>query len=159
MTAIAHSSLAALHALAQREEGERDEALARLVDAREAADKAAAQAQQLRQYREEYAQRWTAQFRGGAGMDLLHCYQSFIARLDVAVMQQSSIAAHAAQRVEDHRLHTVACEQRLAAVKKLLGRRQAALAHREHRQEQRADDEAAQQMHAREESSRTAHNP
>jgi flagellar FliJ protein len=138
-----------LNTLLEYEERERDAARMRMHDAHVQAEHARAQADDLERYRHDYGQRWSRQFRQSGTAEIVQCYQSFMQRLDHAVVQQAAVATHARQRadatVEVLRAH----EQRVAAVRKLIERQQQALARAGQRAEQRRDDEFAQRSHAR----------
>lgn len=138
-----------LRVLQEREQAERDEAAGRLATAREEAAHAQEQAEQLLRYRDEYGQRWSSQFKQGAPAELVQCYRTFLERLDQAVAQQASLARHAEDRLEVQRLHAQGCEQRLAAVKKLIARRETTWAQAQDRAQQRLGDEIAQRQHTR----------
>ncbi len=137
----------ALATLTEKERQARDEAMTRFQEAQRTADDATQQAQQLRQYRDDYAQRWTTNFQQGGTRELLHCYQTFMQRLDHAVAQQTTIAAQAVHRLNHHRELLLACELRLGAVRKLVERRQDQAAQQTQRAAQRLTDEMAQRMH------------
>ncbi len=140
---------APLHTLLEHEERERDAARARMHDARAQADHARAQADDLDRYRQDYGQRWSQQFRRQGTPEVLQCYQSYMQRLDQAVVQQAAVADHAQQRV-DATVDTLrGHEQRVAAVRKLIERQQQVRDRAEQRAEQRRDDEFAQRSHAR----------
>jgi flagellar FliJ protein len=130
-------------------ERQRDAALAEHQRAIQAQADATAQAEQLRSYRREYEQRWSAQFQREGQMDLVHCYQSFTERLTQAVDQQAHIADTAAQRVERALVALREVELRCASVRKLIERRL---------HEQRADAERRDQKQSDELASRVAWN-
>ncbi|MEP7099918.1 MAG: flagellar export protein FliJ [Burkholderiales bacterium] len=128
--------------LAQNER-QRDAALAEHQRARGAAEAAKGQVEQLRTYRREYEQRWSAQFCREGRIELVHCYQSFMERLTLAVEQQARVAEHAAQQVE-RALGTLRdCELRCASVRKLIERRVAEQRLATERRDQKQTDEAA----------------
>lgn len=137
-------SLALLTTLLERAEQERDAALAGLRDAEALVAQAEQQAQALHSYRGEYDQRWTARFRQAGTPELLHCHRDFGQRLDQAITHQQANSRHLAQRLQLARNLLLAREQRVAAVRKLIGRRQAELQAATARREQRSTDEAAQ---------------
>jgi flagellar FliJ protein len=139
----------ALHTLLEYEARERDAARTRLHDALAQAEHARAQAEDLERYRHDYGQRWARQFRQSGAAEIVQCYQSFMQRLDHAVVQQAAAATHAQQRAEAAIETLRAHEQRVAAVHKLIERQQQALARAGQRAGQRQDDEFAQRSHAR----------
>jgi flagellar FliJ protein len=140
--------LDALNTLLEREQAERDRALAQLREAEAQAAQARTQAEQLRQYRADYVERWTRQFRQGGTMDLVQCYQSFMQRLEQAVQQQAQVAGHAQARLDTYLDALRAAEMRVASVRKLIERRQQQLRHQAERADQRHTDEAAQRLHS-----------
>lgn len=135
-----------LHTLAQREQQARDQALAALRRAEDAAGRAREQAAQLLAYRGDYEARWTAQFNQRGTMEIVQCYRSFMQRLDQAVQLQSRQAEGAAAQVAQARAELLECERRLASVRKLIERRTAERLHAGRRQEQKHNDELAQRM-------------
>jgi flagellar FliJ protein len=129
--------------LLENEQRTRDEARVALGDVRFMADQARAQAEQLQQYRSEYAQRWSTQFRQQGGIELVQCYQGFMQRLEQAITQQQAAVLQAQAREQAAQAHLADCELRLASVEKLLQRRLAEQERVARRHEQRATDEAA----------------
>ena len=124
-------------------ERQRDAALADQQRAQIASDAAAAQADQLRHYRRDYEQRWSAQFTREGKMELVHCYQSFVARLTQAVDQQSRAAEIAAKQLEHARGVVREAEMRCASVRKLIERRLHEQRLSAERRDQKQTDEAA----------------
>ncbi|KQW40418.1 flagellar export protein FliJ [Rhizobacter sp. Root404] len=124
-------------------ERQRDAALAEKQRAQGAADAAKAQAEQLRHYRRDYEQRWGTQFKREGKIELVHCYQSFMERLTLAVEQQTRIAEHAAQGAERAVLAVREAELRCASVRKLIERRLAEQRLQLERRDQKQTDEAA----------------
>lgn len=145
--------MSALHTLLTQAEAERDQARAALRRAEEQLTRLRAQADQLLAYRSEYQQRWGGQFAQGGAIEIVHCYQSFMQRLDEALVQQRQQSEAAATLAERQRATLLATEMRVASVRKLLERRQIELRRVEDRREQRQNDEAAQQLHRRHTSS------
>lgn len=133
-----------LTVLLEREQGTRDSAALALQRAEQQLDRANSQAEQLAQYRTEYIARWAAHFNRQSAMEIVHCYRSFMQRLDQALVQQQAVAERCAGTVQRCRAELLAAELRVAAVKKLIGRRvedhQRVLA----RRDQKQTDEAAQ---------------
>ena len=122
---------------------QRDAAIAEHLRAQAASRAAAAQAEQLRTYRHEYAQRWRTQFAVKGQIEVVHCYQIFMDRLTQAVEHQTRIEANAAQQVTHALAALTAAELRCASVRKLIERR--TLEHRlaAERREQKHSDEFA----------------
>jgi flagellar protein FliJ len=138
--------MTALHTLLHQAEAERDQAMAALRRAEEQAEHVRAQAEQLASYRSEYQQRWANNFSRRSAIEIVHCYQSFMQRLDeaLALQRQQSDAAHALAGQQRQAL--VVAERRVASVRKLIGRRQAELQHKQSRLEQRQNDETAERI-------------
>ena len=124
-------------------ERQRDAALAEQQRAQAASAAAAGQAEQLRTYRREYEQRWSAQFCREGKIELVHCYQSFMERLTLAVDQQAHIAEHALQQVERTLGLLRGAELRCASVRKLIERRVLEQRLATDRREQKQTDESA----------------
>lgn len=143
MPLMNHPSLQPLQVLLEQAEHERDAALARQNQARQAHAAAQAQQTQLHDYRREYEHRWSAQFREGVTMTLMQCYQDFVARLHGAVDLQGEQVGRLAQVLERHRAETLAAEMRVASVRKLIERRQLALLLGDERRAQKTQDEQA----------------
>lgn len=133
-----------LYTLLQQAERERDAAQAALRDAEDAEARARQQAAQLQQYALDYRARWGAQ-AGRAGTVLqLQCYQGFMQRLDQAMEQQARQCELGTQRAAQARTRLQATELRVAALRKLIERRQQAEQALAGRRAQKQTDEAAQ---------------
>ncbi|WP_157269891.1 flagellar export protein FliJ [Azohydromonas aeria] len=144
------SDLRSLQVLLEHEQRRRDQALAVLRQAQQRLQQAQAQAEQLDGYRGEYQQRWSAQFsRAATDMAVLGCYQSFAERLHQAVDQQQQASRLAQAQVDRARQALQAQELRVAAVGKLIERRQAQARLAEERRDQKRNDEAASRAAAR----------
>lgn len=133
--------------LLEREEAERDQALRRLQHAEDEARRAQSQAEMLLAYREEYRQRWSAQFARGGSMTVVQCYQGFMARLEQAIAQQQRQVGAAQQHAEQCRAALAAQQVRVSSVRKLLERRERDLQQRAARREQKTTDETAARAH------------
>lgn len=145
-------SIALLQTLLERAEAERDNALAVLRQAEAVHAQAQAQAQHLHSYRQEFDQRWTLHFQQAGARELLDCRHSFGERLGQAITgQQQAVDSHD-RRMGLAREALLAREQRVAAVRKLIERRQSELVRLTQRREQRASDETAQRQHQRRQS-------
>lgn len=136
--------LQTLNTLLEREEGLRDEARAAYAKAVEQAEAAKAQAESLHNYRDEYRQRWAAQFAQGGHIEIVRCYQGFVDRLDQAITQ-----AHGTARLFDGQLQRArermqAAEIRVATVQRLIERTLQAAAQAVARRDQKNMDELAQ---------------
>jgi len=138
--------LSLLHTLLEREKEKRDAALADLREATDQAQAAREQADGLVAYRGEYRKRWAAQFAQRAPIEILHCYQGFVDRLEQAIGAQQGVAEHAASRVQAARIRLRHRETKVATVQRLIERRAQATALQELRREQKTLDEAAQRL-------------
>lgn len=140
------SRLDLLHTLLEREQRRRDEALLAWQQAGRQAEQAREQASALGTYRSQYHQRWSAQFTQAAPIEIVRCYQGFVGRLDQAISTQAAQVQQAEQR---HRLAHDKLRQRelkVATVRRMIERRQAALLLAAQRRDQKASDEAAQRL-------------
>ena len=142
-------SIALLKTLLERAETERDQAAGVLRQAEALEARARDQAEQLTSYRQEFDQRWTLRFRQAGSRELLDCRQAFGERLAQAITGQTGSLQQASQRVGLARQALLQREQRVAAVRKLIERREAELLRLAGRREQRADDESALRQHLR----------
>ena len=138
--------LALLKTLLEREQKRRDEQMAAVRAAVANAEAQQQQADGLSTYRSEYCQKWSAQFRQAAQMEILRSYQGFLSRLDQAITQQQSVLEHAGRMVEVQRQRLVEREIRVATVERLIKRREALLAKVADRREQKDLDEMAQRV-------------
>lgn len=137
------SNVQALLTLIEHAERERDAAQAVLQRVLAEADAARRQHLQLVEYRRDYQQRHTAQFRQGGAIEVVRHYQSFMLRLDQAVAHQEQVVTHHETRIAPARETLQHLETRVASIRRLIERRHDD-ARREHdRREQRRTDEAA----------------
>lgn len=144
---MAHSStLQPLLVLLEHAERQRDDALTAQRKVEAGLTAALAQQQQLSDYRSEYEQRWTAQFRTGVTMVLMQCYQEFLGRLRGAVDMQGHQVARLRLELDHARSATMAAEVRVASVRKLIERRETAHTRNTERREQKQQDEFASRM-------------
>lgn len=139
-----HASLDALKLLLDRAGQERDRLAGELRRGEEVALRARRQGEQLAGYRGEYLQRWGQQFGRGGAIEIVHCYQSFMQRLDEALEQQQRQIDAAEHGVAAVRQALVQAEVRVASIRKLIERRQAELSQAQERRDQRQTDETAQ---------------
>lgn len=137
-------SIALLHTVLARAEADRDTAQGLMRQAEQQWQQARQQADSLHQYRNEYDQRWVARFRQSGTPELLQCHRSFGQRLDDAIGMQDNTHQYLQHRLQQARQALLAREQRVAAVRKLIERRQTELRTQTDRREQRNTDEAAQ---------------
>ena len=123
----------------------RDEGMAALMQAEDAARRTLAQAEQLRTYRAEYAARSPARGGRSAPIELLRCHLDFMQRLEQALAQQLLLSESAEQRAVQARQTLLELETRVASVRKLMERRSKDQRASADRQDQRRNDEASQQ--------------
>ena len=137
------NDLQPLMALLGQAESERDDA--RLHSQRQAAAHrtAAAQVEQLLEYRRDYEARWGEHFSRQSKVELLRCYQGFIERLTQAIEQQRLAAAHAETQAVAAAAALQVSELRVASVRKLIARRVAEQQLSLDRREQKQTDEFA----------------
>jgi flagellar FliJ protein len=140
---------AALQTLLEHAEGQRDEALAATLLSEGTCRRLQQQAEQLLVYRDEYRQRHPAQGGRSASIELVRCHEGFMQRLDQAIAQQQQQLQAAEARIVAQRSALMACETRVASVRKLLERRGAQARHTAARQDQRRSDDAAQNQQRR----------
>lgn len=143
---------AALHTLLEHAERQRDDALADLLQAEGALRRLQAQADQLRDYRDDYRTRHPALGGRSAGIEALRCHQDFMQRLDQALHQQDGQLQAQQARCAALRAQLVARETRVASVRKLLERRgQAAQVVADRLEQRRSDENAQNQLRRRDE--------
>lgn len=138
--------LALLRTLLEREQKRRDEQMAQVRNAVANVEAQRQQADGLSTYRTEYCQKWSAQFRQAAQIEILRSYHGFLARLDQAITQQESVVEHAQRMVDVQRQRLVEREIRVATVERLIKRREAMLAKVADRRDQKNLDELAQRL-------------
>lgn len=144
---------AALHTLLEHAERQRDDALAALLQGQAALRRLEAQADQLRDYRDDVRTRHPALGGRSAGIEALRCHQDFMQRLDQALHQQDGQLQAQQARCAALRSQLVAQETRVASVRKLLERRGQAAQLQADRLEQRRSDESALNLFRRREDS------
>ena len=138
------ASLHALQTVLEQAERDRDAAVSALRQAERLAAHHDDQARRLQSYQTQFEARWTAQFRQPTASTLLRCHHGFSHRLDEAIVQQRGQCQLQDQRVARARDHWLRCEQRVAAVRKLIERRQLARQQMLNQSDQKQTDEAAQ---------------
>ena len=97
----------------------------------------------LQQYREEYRQRFVAAAKMGIGRDAMNNYQSFLFRLDEAIIQAQEMAAQAKQRTLAGQRAWMEQRGKLKAFDTLSLRHYSREQRIETRREQKAQDEHA----------------
>ncbi len=138
--------LALLNLLLERERKRRDEQMAQVRSAVANVEAQQQQADGLTGYRTEYCQKWSAQFRQAAQIEILRSYHGFLARLDQAISQQESVVEHARRMVDVQRQRLIERGIRVATVERLIKRREALLAKVADRRDQKNLDELAQRL-------------
>ncbi len=134
----------ALHTLLEHAERLRNEALAALLQAEEAARRLQQQEMQLLAYRDEYRQRQPGLGGRSVSIELLRSHHEFMQRLEQALTQQQGQMTTTQNRLTTRRAELLALETRVASVRKLMDRRSGEQRRRSDRQEQRISDDAAQ---------------
>ena len=135
-----------LAALLAQSERQRDLALADQLKAKNDSDNAASQVLQLRDYRRDYEQRWSAQFCKEGQIQLVLCYQGFMTRLNEAIEQQTLAAELASVRHEQAVVTVRGHELQLASVRRLIERRLVERRGEVDRSDQKQTDELASRM-------------
>jgi flagellar FliJ protein len=133
-----------LQVLLEREEADRDTLLIALRQAQRHQVRVDEQMAQFEQYRTEYVARWQQEFQQQGGIEILHCYRSFMQRLDDAVAQLNAQQTHAQASVRRAQTMLLEAETRIAALRKLIERRVENHELGERRREQKYTDEIAQ---------------
>jgi len=129
--------------LLQHAQAERDRARAAYEAALAAQRATQAQAQMLLAYRREYESRWSRQFSEYGEMELVRSYHGFMQRLTHAVDHQQSADQHADEKLAAAQALWRTREIRLASIRKLIERRQAAARSEHQRRDQKLSDELA----------------
>lgn len=101
----------------------------------------------LQQYRDEYHQRFLAAASQGIGRDTWSNYQSFLARLDDAIVQAKAMVLQSKRQTAAGQRDWVDKRGRLKAFDTLSQRHQSREQSLEIRQEQKAQDEHAARYH------------
>lgn len=134
----------ALQTLLEREEAERDAIALVVRHAQDHLQRLQSQTQQFMEHRADYIARWQQQFHQAGGIEIVHCYRSFMQRLDQAMAQLSLQHRQAEFNLQRQRHRLVEAETRVAAIRKLISRRLETHERTEQRREQKQTDEAAQ---------------
>jgi flagellar FliJ protein len=133
-----------LEILLEREEGDRDTAMIALRQAERHLTRVDQQMTQFETYRADYVARWQEEFQHAGGIEILHCYRSFMQRLDDALGQLTAQQVHAQASVRRCQTMLLEAETRVAAIRKLIERRVESHERVERRREQKHTDEIAQ---------------
>ncbi len=139
----------ALQTLRELAERQRDAARAALMQAEAQSNRALAQLDQLESYQGDYRARAPGLGGLAAPIELLHCHQGFMGRLDQALAQQRQAVQNGHAELLRRRQHLQEAELKLASVQKLIERRATERQRADTRREQSRSDEAALQRHRR----------
>lgn len=142
------AGLHSLKTVREHAHGLRDDAQRALQQAERQRAQATAQADTLRNYRRETATRWGTPYNRSISVAHLQSAHHFLARLDTAFEQQTQALQQAQALAERRRSELQAAETHLAALDKLIQRREQAAMARQQRLEQVANDEFAQRVTA-----------
>ncbi len=137
----------ALQSLLEHAERERDDSLAATRRAESTSQQLRQQLEQLQAYRADYVSRSPGHGGRAAPIELLHCHQAFMQRLDQALAQQAGLLQSADVQLMHQRQLLLARETRVAAVRKLVERRAHDHQRVHARREQNRSDEATAQRH------------
>ena len=137
------STLNALTVAVEVASRKRDEARRLLQDAQGAQQAAQDQLNQLQGYARETEGRWGMRADAAVQPEVMFHHYQFMDRLGHAVGLQTGVVGDHASRVQDATRTLLDAELRLASLRKVLERRQAELALRQQRREQKATDERA----------------
>jgi flagellar FliJ protein len=129
----------ALQMLLEREEAERDAAALAVRQSQDHMQRLQSQTAQFMQHRTDYITRWQQQFHQAGGIEIVHCYRSFMQRLDQAMSQLGLQQRQAELNLQRQRHRLVEAETRVAAIRTLETHERA-----QQRREQKQTDEAAQ---------------
>ncbi len=99
---------------------------------------------ELRTYHGEYLQAYRRQVEDGISVGRLRDFQSFLARLQLALVQQEKVVAMAREQVEGQRSKWQGAARQVKAVGSVVARWQSAEAQAGERREQKESDERAQ---------------
>ena len=135
----------ALQSLLEHAERERDETMACLLQSEDSAQRLRQQLEQLLAYRSDCEARSPGHGGLAAPIELLRCHQGLAQRLDQALAQQSGLLQAAESQLLLQRALLLQRETRVAAVRKLIERRQHEQQRGLARLEQKRSDEAAAQ--------------
>jgi flagellar protein FliJ len=143
------SNLKALHKVVEIAEKRRKDALLTLGQQQRELNMANEQMQQLEAYAKETEQRW--ELRSGTGVDaaMLHHHRHFMQKILHAIEFQRGVLQERQQRVDQGQAQVFAAERDVAGLRKYAERKEQAKAAQVERQEQKATDEMALNIHLR----------
>lgn len=137
------TDLKPLMSLLSQAEQARDRAIAAHSEAINHLEALKQQSHQLLEYRQEYEQRWTGQFKSQGGIEVLRYYQSFTERINQALTHQQRTQTQVEQHLQARQAELIESEMKVASIKKLIERRMSEHARQSGRQEQKITDEMA----------------
>lgn len=120
-----------------------DESAKRLGELLAGEQEAGARLILLQQYRDEYSQRFVAAAQNGIGRDAWSNYQSFLARLDDAILQAQAMVAQSKLRTAEGQRELAAKHGKVKAFDTLSQRHRTRELTVENRKEQKTQDEHA----------------
>ena len=143
------SNLNVLHKVVEIAEKRRKDALLALGQLQREWNMANEQMQQLEAYAQEAEQRW--ELRSGAGVDaaMLHHHRHFMQKVLHAIEFQRGVLQERQQRVDQGQAQVFVAERDVAGLRKYAERKEQAKAAQVERQEQKATDEMALNIHLR----------
>ena len=143
---MSNAQQSSLNTILEQAETARDEAMAQFEVSRKAHEGARQQLQSLHDFRSQYQSRWQSQFQQAGGMEILRCYQDFMARLSEAEVEQQRRTEYARGVTERCRLALIERERKVAAVTQLIQRREKEELAKANRRDQKATDEMAARL-------------
>lgn len=150
----------ALNTLIDLAQKQTDEAAKRLGGALRASAEAQQKLALLLAYRDDYARRYQTNLSSGISATHFNNFQTFMQKLDDAILAQQKLADGAERQAEQARTNWIGCEQKRMSFVTLAGRASKEYARRELRRDQKQNDEyAARQAPRRLNLSRTGHKP
>lgn len=143
------SNLKTLHKVVEIAEKRRKDALLVLSQQQREWQMARDQMDQLLAYSQEAEKRW--EMRSGVGVDaaMLHHHRHFMQKIQHAIEFQQSVLRDRQDRVDQGQAQVFAAERDVAGLRKFAERKEQALQLNAQRQEQKATDEMALNIHLR----------
>lgn len=143
---MSNAQQSSLNTILEQAETERDAAMGQFEVSRKAHEGARQQLQSLHDFRNQYQARWQSQFQQAGGMEILRCYQDFMARLTEAEVEQQRRTEYSRSVSERCRLALIERERKVAAVTQLIQRREKEEQAKANRRDQKATDEMAARL-------------
>lgn len=123
-----------------------DEAARRLGELLTGEQEAGARVILLQEYRDEYHQRFIAAAQNGISLDAWSNYQSFLGRLDDAILQAQALVGQSKQRTAAGQREWLDKRGRVQAFDSLSERHRRRTLYAENRQDQKVQDEHAARL-------------